>query len=170
MVSEHLSSFTIPPKTRNKKQGSPTSGTLPSEMAANKDRLDLLERNLGHLQDEMQKLQVGVTEKLSHIEATLNRLMESMTNSQEGTVSAAKKGKRPDGDNRSNTADRTDQRSGMFHSKFFKLEFSRFSGGDPTSWLSKTRQFFAYQDTPDDHRVQYAAYHLEDEAMNGGRL
>ncbi|CAE6129046.1 unnamed protein product [Arabidopsis arenosa] len=53
----------------------------------------------------------------------------------------------------------------MFQTKFTNLEFPKFSTGDPTTWLSKANQFFAYQDIPEDHhRVQLASYHLEDEA------
>ena len=31
-------------------------------------------------------------------------------------------------------------------------------------WLTKVKQFFDYQETPGTQKVQYAAYHLEDEA------
>lgn len=45
-----------------------------------------------------------------------------------------------------------------------KLQFPKFNEGDPTSWISKTKQYFAYQNIPQDQRVSFASYHLEDEA------
>lgn len=45
-----------------------------------------------------------------------------------------------------------------------KLEFPKFKQGDPTSWVSKAKQYFAYQEIPLDRRVNFASYHLEDEA------
>ncbi|KAL6347245.1 hypothetical protein AAG906_013681 [Vitis piasezkii] len=59
---------------------------------------------------------------------------------------------------------RAESSTPMFQSKFAKLEFPRFAVGDPTMWLTKVKQFFDYQETPGTQKVQYAAYHLEDEA------
>jgi len=41
----------------------------------------------------------------------------------------------------------------MFQSKLAKLEFPRFSSGDPAAWLSKVLQFFSYQDSKSRLRI-----------------
>ncbi|CAL9238536.1 unnamed protein product [Arabidopsis halleri] len=45
-----------------------------------------------------------------------------------------------------------------------KLDFPRFKGGDPTAWISKANQYFDYNGTPKDQKVQFTSYHMEDEA------
>ncbi|ESQ51584.1 hypothetical protein EUTSA_v10017833mg, partial [Eutrema salsugineum] len=61
------------------------------------------------------------------------------------------------------TPPRTDQTTNPFapQQRPVKLQFPQFSGGDPTAWISKVKQYFSYQDTPLEQRVQYASYHLE---------
>lgn len=49
-------------------------------------------------------------------------------------------------------------------SRQFKLEFPKFSDGDPTAWLSKAKQYFSYLDMSYDQRVSFGSYHLNYEA------
>lgn len=45
-----------------------------------------------------------------------------------------------------------------------RLEFPKYSGEDPTEWLSRVAQFFEFQGTADNHKVTLASFHLEGEA------
>ena len=47
-----------------------------------------------------------------------------------------------------------------------KLEFPRFSGGDPRGWLLKADKFFRYYGTPEDDKVEVAALYLEGDALD----
>uniref|UniRef100_A0A2N9J8Y4 Reverse transcriptase n=1 Tax=Fagus sylvatica TaxID=28930 RepID=A0A2N9J8Y4_FAGSY len=46
-----------------------------------------------------------------------------------------------------------------------KLEFPRFRGGDPTSWVYRALQFFHYYQIPEEEKVIHASYHLDEEAL-----
>jgi hypothetical protein len=46
-----------------------------------------------------------------------------------------------------------------------KLEFPRFKGGDPTSWMFRAIQFFEYYQVHDASKVMHASYHLDDDAL-----
>ena len=49
--------------------------------------------------------------------------------------------------------------------KPIRLEFPRFSGGDPSTWIFRAEQFFRYYEIPKEERVLNASYHLDDEAL-----
>ncbi|KAJ8752590.1 hypothetical protein K2173_005479 [Erythroxylum novogranatense] len=57
-----------------------------------------------------------------------------------------------------------DGRRPLFSAKLAKLEFSKYSGEDPTEWFARVSQFFEYQETPDSAKVSLASYHLRGEA------
>jgi hypothetical protein len=46
-----------------------------------------------------------------------------------------------------------------------KLEFPRFKGGDPTSWMFRAIQYFEYCQVHDASKVMHASYHLDDDAL-----
>uniref|UniRef100_A0A2N9J895 Chromo domain-containing protein n=1 Tax=Fagus sylvatica TaxID=28930 RepID=A0A2N9J895_FAGSY len=46
-----------------------------------------------------------------------------------------------------------------------KLEFPRFKGGDPTSWMFRAIQYFEYYQVHDASKVMHASYHLDDDAL-----
>uniref|UniRef100_A0A2N9ED64 Integrase catalytic domain-containing protein n=1 Tax=Fagus sylvatica TaxID=28930 RepID=A0A2N9ED64_FAGSY len=46
-----------------------------------------------------------------------------------------------------------------------ELEFPRFKGGDPTSWMFKAIQYFEYYQVHDASKVMHASYHLDDDAL-----
>ena len=49
--------------------------------------------------------------------------------------------------------------------KRIRLEFPRFSGGDPFAWIIRTIQFFRYYEILEEERILNASYHLDDEAL-----
>ena len=45
------------------------------------------------------------------------------------------------------------------------LEFPRFSGEDPVSWVYKANQYFKYYNTPIGEKLILASFHMEGEAL-----
>jgi hypothetical protein len=97
-------------------------------------------------------MELGMADRLQHLEETLNRLSDMLLANQEP----------PNQDNQ--------QREGheggrlIVSSKTAQLEFSRFLGDDPTEWFNRVNQFFEFQNTPETQKVSLASYHLEGEA------
>ena len=56
-------------------------------------------------------------------------------------------------------------RPGSLIPRPIKLEFPRFSGGDPSSWILRAMQFFRYYEIPEEEKIFNASYHLDDEAL-----
>jgi hypothetical protein len=46
-----------------------------------------------------------------------------------------------------------------------ELEFPRFKGSDPTSWMFRAIQYFEYYQVHDASKVMHASYHLDDDAL-----
>jgi hypothetical protein len=47
---------------------------------------------------------------------------------------------------------------------YTKLDFSCYSGDDPTVWINRVIQYFDYKQISEEQRVSLAAFHLESEA------
>ena len=46
-----------------------------------------------------------------------------------------------------------------------KLDFPRFSGEEPASWVYKANQYFRYYSTPIGEKLMVASFHMEGEAL-----
>ena len=46
-----------------------------------------------------------------------------------------------------------------------KLEFPRFFGKDPASWIYKANQYFRYYNTPSEEKLMLASFHMGGEAL-----
>ena len=46
-----------------------------------------------------------------------------------------------------------------------RLEFPKFSGEDPASWVYKANQYFKYYNTPITEKLMLASFHMEGEAL-----
>ena len=46
-----------------------------------------------------------------------------------------------------------------------KLDVPRFDGSDPSGWIFKIQQFFAYHSTPDSERLTIASFYMEGPAL-----
>ena len=46
-----------------------------------------------------------------------------------------------------------------------KLDFPRFCGGEPTSWIYKTNQYFKYYRILEQEKLMMASFHMDDEAL-----
>ncbi|XP_058111277.1 uncharacterized protein LOC131254302 [Magnolia sinica] len=112
-------------------------------MGTNKKRIELLEAGLGEVQDGLHRMELSMTDRLRQLEETLNRLSDVLLADQE----------LPNHGNQY----RESHNGGrlVVSSKTAKLEFSRFSGDDPTEWFNRVNQFFEFQNTPDDKKADF---------------
>lgn len=46
------------------------------------------------------------------------------------------------------------------------LDFPKFDWSEPTKWILKAQQFFAYGNTPDEQKLQIVVFHMEDKALS----
>ena len=121
-------------------------------MGTNKERIEHLEAGLGEVQEGLHRMELGMADRLRHVEETLNRLSDVLLANQEP----------PNQGNQHHEGHNGGRL--VVSSKTAKLEFPRFSGDDPTEWFNRVNQFFEFQNTPDNQKVSLASYHLEGEA------
>ena len=127
-------------------------------MTTNKERIERIETELGEMQDKMQRMELGVNDKLAHIEETLSKLAESFHTSKDApSINHNIATSRPNREDK-------DGRRQQFQSRVAKLEFPRYAGNDPTEWFNRVDQFFEYQGSTEDQKVVLASFHLEGEA------
>lgn len=138
-------------------------------MADPTTRIEVLETSVGGMQDELVKINAAMNDKFKFMEESFSRLMEAVNGNRESSTSAPRVNPRVEvnqnvtaiqrGDNLNHHANPNAQPH-----RFVKLKFPRFQAGDPTSWISKAKQYFSYHELPADQRVNFASYHLEEEA------
>jgi hypothetical protein len=143
-------------------------------LETNKERIENLEASLGGLQNNFNRMEAGVTDKLHHIEDVLSKLSEVMlsnpnalVNNTVGTNPSDPATSSPNGRPRSLREESRDVTEGgrpMFSSKLASLEFPRFSGDDSTEWFTRVDQFFEFQGTIEAQKVSLASFHLQGEA------
>ena len=46
-----------------------------------------------------------------------------------------------------------------------KLDFPKFCGEEPTSWIYKANQYFKYYRIPKPEKLMMASFHMEGEAL-----
>lgn len=131
---------------------------------SNKERIEDLETNLSELQEELMKIDKGVTSKFQAIEDAIGKLTEAVTLGRDvGDGSAIRSTLRSGG--QENQLQPCGENANLtIAGRSVKLEFPRFKGGNPTAWMSRVKQYFDYNNTPVEQKVQFAAYHFEDEA------
>lgn len=127
-------------------------------MMTNKERIKRVETELGSMQDSMQRMEMGINDKLHHLEEVISKLADSISASK-GVSSHHEHAalSRP-------RREKSGRERQQFPSRLAKLEFPCYSGDDPTEWFNCVTQFFDYQETTDDRRVVLASFHLEGEA------
>ncbi|CAA7051508.1 unnamed protein product [Microthlaspi erraticum] len=145
-------------------------------MVSVKDRLEDVETNMGSMQDEIQKFNGEISEKFRIMEnsfhrlaeenrESINRLITMMSGNQEGgSNNSPVSHPNPNAPSTQHGPPATGTHHAPALNRHVKLDLPRFDGGDPTEWLSKAKQYFAYQDIPDHQQVSLATYHLTAEA------
>ncbi|KAL6350705.1 hypothetical protein AAG906_028162 [Vitis piasezkii] len=127
-------------------------------MTTNKERIELLEEKLGGVQEGMQRMEVGITDKIQRLEETIAKLSEAFLSSR---GSPSHNNYQQEGSHRTNRD--TGENIRPFSSKIAKLEFPRFSGDDPTEWLNRVDQFFEFQEIAADQKGSISWEAFEDE-------
>ncbi|RVW59136.1 hypothetical protein CK203_105516 [Vitis vinifera] len=90
-------------------------------MTINKERIKLLEEKLGGVQEGMQRMEVGITDKIQRLEETIAKLSEAFLSSR---GSPSHNNYQQEGSRRTNRD--TGENIRPFSSKIAKLEFPRF--------------------------------------------
>ena len=170
-------------------------------MGTNKERIEIIEKELGGLHEGIQ----GVTSKIQSLEETITRLSDSIMQNQLSSTTVNQDNQHRDrqqfehgvtskiqqieesirkfADSSGNargsgslTSPDPSKSSFLIHgrnttgtgrsfqSKLTKLEFPKFSGGDPTIWINRVDQFCAFQEVAVEDKVRLASFHLEGEA------
>ncbi|KAF2298452.1 hypothetical protein GH714_023621 [Hevea brasiliensis] len=129
-------------------------------MATNKERIENLEVGLGQLQDNLSKIERGLSEELQQIKAAITKFSELSLPSKDASSSASDRSIQ----NRTHQDGAREGGRPLYSAKLAKLEFPKYSGDDPTEWFTIVHQFFEYQGTPDSEKVSLASYHLHGEA------
>jgi chromosome segregation ATPase len=132
-------------------------------MATNKERIENLEAELGGLQDSVSRMELGLNDKLHHMEEVINKLSMALLSTKDSSSNTNSRS----GPSRHNREEFTESVEGgrqMFSSKLTKLEFPRYSSDDPTEWFNRVEQFFEYQSTMVAQKVSLASFHLAGEA------
>ncbi|KAF2289659.1 hypothetical protein GH714_037756 [Hevea brasiliensis] len=105
-------------------------------MATNKERIENLEVGLGQLQEDLSKMERGLSDELQQIKAAITKFSELSLTSKDAS---------------SSISNRISQN--LTNKKNPEMEEGR--------WVD---QFFEYQGTPDSEKVSLASYHLRGEA------
>ena len=129
-------------------------------MASNKERIEALETRFGGMQDGLQQMELGMAYKFNHLEATIQKLSETLLSSNASSSHNNREREIPSRFHR----EEVEGYNPLTSSKTTRLDFPKYSGGDPTEWFSKVYQFFEFQCTPETYKVSLVSYHLEGEA------
>uniref|UniRef100_A0A0D3CE21 Retrotransposon gag domain-containing protein n=1 Tax=Brassica oleracea var. oleracea TaxID=109376 RepID=A0A0D3CE21_BRAOL len=125
---------------------------------------------LGMVHDEVAQINVGIDARFRGMEEFFKQMLaDAVTSIREGGSST------PQGDvqlGRAQPSMSVNREIGEGNNlvaptaqhRNIKLVFPKFQHGDPTAWISKAKQYFAYQNMPHVQRVSFASYHLENEA------
>lgn len=102
-------------------------------MATNKERIEGLESQLSGIQDVVQRMELGMNNKLHQIENTINRLSDALLHSRESSNQHSSKR----GDHSRISRTKHEGSHVVLSSKMAKFEFPRYSGDDPTEWFNR---------------------------------
>ncbi|ESQ56283.1 hypothetical protein EUTSA_v10026804mg [Eutrema salsugineum] len=136
-------------------------------MSSTKDRVKMLERSMGMMQDEMQKMRVSLEESMGQIMEAIAVNRESDPSGRRGSRRSTESPPHTSihrGDNENPFAAAT-----VHQNRYVKIDFPRFSGGDPTEWLSRVKQYFEYHEMPRDQLVRFTSFHLDGVANECGK-
>ena len=113
---------------------------------------------IGGLQDKMNQMELGFTDKLHYLEEAFSKLPDSISTSR-GTAS-----KRENIGLSRPGREESERNRQQLPPRVAKLEFPHYAGNDPTEWFNRVSQFFEYQKTIDDQKMALASFDLEGES------
>jgi len=133
-------------------------------MATNKERIENLEAELGGLQHSVSQMELGLNDKLHHMEEVINKLFVALLSTKDPSSSNTNDRSGHSGHNKEEFKEFAEGGRHMFLSKLIKLEFPRYFSDDPTEWFNRVEQFFEYQGTMAAQKVSLASFHPTSEA------
>lgn len=101
-------------------------------MASDKERIEKLEEGLGNVQDNLQRMEMGIVDKFQRLEDTFSRMSDAFLANRESSshqhhLEGTSWGSRDNSEN-----------NRSFSSKTAKLEFPRFADEEPSKWLKSS--------------------------------
>ena len=102
---------------------------------------------------EIQKIQGIHTRTLNEMNQNLNAILQKL-NSQDSNPHTPQR-----------IVPMNESSSSLTLVRLVKLDFPRFSGDDPVSWVYKANQYFGYYQTPVAEKFLIASFHMELEAL-----
>ncbi|KAH9678630.1 DUF676 domain-containing protein [Citrus sinensis] len=100
-------------------------------MSTNKERIERVETELGGMQNEIQRLGQGMNDKFHHLEAMINKLVETFGQSQRAPHQHDQTGT-----SRTGQGETAGERKPI-PPRVAKLDFPKYSGDDPTEWVNR---------------------------------
>jgi hypothetical protein len=97
-------------------------------MATNKERIENLEAELGGLQDSVSRMELGLNDKLHHMEEVINKLSVALLSTKDPSSSNTNDRSGHSRHNKEEFKESAERGRQMFSSKLTKLEFPRCFG------------------------------------------
>ncbi|XP_041001674.1 uncharacterized protein LOC121247377 [Juglans microcarpa x Juglans regia] len=113
--------------------------------------------SLKEARDKQEALIEGVLQQLNNLASNYDSLVQITTKLSSGEGSS--------NNVRINANPLFDGHGGI-QARTLRLDFPRFDDGDPSEWILKALQFFAYCQTLEDHKLQIASFHMEGKALS----
>ena len=111
----------------------------------------------GHSLQEINKQLNANTQQLNVISLALQKLMEAEEQRLQQPMSSKSSSPSPNARVVSLPISHT--------TKSVRLDFPRFKGDDPASWVYKSNQYFSFYQTPFDERLLMASFHMDGDAL-----
>ncbi|XP_023920704.1 uncharacterized protein LOC112032172 [Quercus suber] len=139
-----------------------------STTAAIQEALALLRTSSDHHDKEIEEMRSHHDKEIQEIrviQGVHTRTMNEMNQQLAILVqrSGPEQGRRPQSPTISEN--RNASSSTMTMARTMRLEFPRFFGEDPASWIYRANQYFRYYNTPDTEKLMLASFHMDSEAL-----
>ena len=118
--------------------------------------MEIISRRLEQLDSNFRGMQAMIEERLPAVQQQVNQ-QEGPIHHQENHLPKTKVLQQPICHPR--------PKVGALIPRPIRLEFPRFSRGDPSAWIFRAVHFFHYYEIPEEEKILNASYHLDDEAF-----
>lgn len=134
-------------------------GTRQAQLAEAVTNLREETASLKEEQGRQRALMENVLQQLSSLAVSYDNLAQLSSKTQQGEGSSG-------GDTMKVIPNPAFVEHGGIQARTLRLEFPRFDGSEPTEWILKTQQYFAYFQTLDHQKLQIASFHMEGKALS----
>ncbi|KAA8525532.1 hypothetical protein F0562_007387 [Nyssa sinensis] len=120
-------------------------------MGTNKERIEQLKTGLGEVQEGLHRMELGMADRLHHLEETLYRFSDVLLPNQESSSHG------------NHYREGNNEGWQVVSSKTTKLEFPRFLRDDSMKWFNRVNQFFEFQARPLTNLLKKGQFGWHDE-------